>query len=293
MLRESIIGTSLPLLAIAASGLPLILSGCGADNTAVPDTGSTPDSGLDEWDASSPRRDTGSMPDSTPPSDTGPNDAGPNDTGPNDTGPHDTGPNDTGPHDTGPHDTGPNDTGPNDTGPHVCIPSASNIAISEVLVASQSGAGDLGEWFEIKNLGSCTVELAGLVLEGTDAHLTAAMYSVPSGLLAAGSRYVFAQSSSLANNHGLEFDQTYESSGIAFNNGGDSITLRYMGTVVDQLSWGASDHRPGAARELDRDTMHGGGSLGGSVWCDATNVYSSEGGLEYRGTPGVQNEGCP
>ena len=222
-------------------------------------------------------------------------DAGPRDAGrdarvsPPDSGPRDAGPP---PVDSGPRDAGPRDSGTSGT----CPPSSLNLAIVEIMIASQSGSGDLGEWFEVRNLGSCAINLAGLEIDSPTGGGTPVIHTVTSGLVTAGGFFVFAESGDAGDNHGLAVDYVYGSgtTGVVFNNSADSLSLRFGGMPIDTVSWtGSTDYRVGAARQLSRGTEAADNSMVGSGnWCDATNVYSSSGGT-FLGTPGALNAACP
>ncbi|MFK7992056.1 MAG: lamin tail domain-containing protein [Sandaracinaceae bacterium] len=259
-----------------------LVVGCASGGGAA-DAGMTPrDAGLEDAG-----RDAGFMPrdagrDSGPPVDAGPMDAGMPDGGP----------------DAGPlPDSGPTpDSGPVDSGmTGACVPAPGQVLINEVMVASQSGGGDQGEWFELRNRGSCTVNLAGLVLEGTNGAGAAVTHDVVSGLLTAGGFFLLAQNGAMAANHALPgVDYVYGdgSAGITFSNSSDSLTLTYMGATIDSIGWGSTDHQPSESRQLDRGASASGSSIGGSNWCRSTAVYSSTTGGPFRGTPGAQNADC-
>lgn len=181
-----------------------------------------------------------------------------------------------------------------DAGPPVdafvpsCPPSPGNLAIVEVMVASRSGSGDLGEWFEVKNVGACTIALAGLVIASPSAP---EIHTVGGGLLPPGSLFVFAQSDDPADNHGLTVDHVYGGA-ITFGNSADSLVLSYEGAEIDRVHWSSTSFRVGTARQRSNDATRRGGDLSLSPWCDSTNEYSSAAGGPYFGTPGIPNHGC-
>lgn len=193
--------------------------------------------------------------------------------------------------DAGSGDAGGTDSGPPridagfDAGSGLCLPSAANVEISEVLVSSQTGAGDRGEWFEIHNLSGCTVNIGGMEIEsGSVTH------TVTAGLLTAGGFLVLAQSGDSVENHNLPEDYVYGTS-LRFSNSSGTLVLRAMGMEITRMSWGSTDHRTGASRQLARGaTMST--SLGASGWCDSTDVYSMTMG-SFLGTPGALNRPCP
>ena len=167
-----------------------------------------------------------------------------------------------------------------------CGPGPANIEISEIMVSSQTGSGDLGEWFEIHNLSRCAIDLTGIQIQSGGTH------TVASGLLTAGGFFVFAQSADAAANHMLRHDYVY-GSGVRFSNSSGTLTLSAPGGAeIAHVSWGSTDHRTGASRQLgDGATMTP--SIGASAWCDSTDVYSMSAGGPYLGTPAMLNRACP
>lgn len=179
-----------------------------------------------------------------------------------------------------------------DAGMGACAPSASTIAIVEVMVSSRTGAGDLGEWFEVKNIGSCTVNLAGLVIDSPTSG-SPRTHMVTGGIVAPGESWVFAQSGDSAQNHGLGHDYVYGST-IIFENGTDSLGLTFDGAEIDRVAWTSTDFMHSASRQLSIGAMPTANSdLGTTSWCNSTNVYSSATGGPFLGTPQMNNATCP
>lgn len=247
------------------------IGGCATGGGGEDAGGGGVDSGPGGVDAG--RRDAGSvgLPDAGPP----PMDAGPGaDAGP----PFDAGP------DGGP---GMDSGGLVDSGPGGGCPADDpTITISEIMVSSQSGSGDRGEWFEIRNEASCTVDLTGLEIR-----VGAASHTITSGLLTAGGYFLLAQSMDTMENHDLTPDYVY-GTGVSFPNIGGTLSLRSGMNEVARVSWGSTDYRRGASRQLSRSASET-EPLGDSSWCDSTNVYSMASGGPYLGTPGMRNEVCP
>ncbi len=224
--------------------------------------------------------------DAGPRRDAGREDAGPptqQDAGPpsQDAGP----PEDAGP----PFDAGPGpDAGPRpDAGPGGgCSADPATVTISEIMISSQSGSGDRGEWFELRNEMPCTVSLAGVdIVSGGVTHTIAA------ATLTAGGYLVLAQSADAGENHGLTPDYVYGPS-LSFGNGGGSLSLENGGTEIARVSWGSTDYRRSASRQLSagaRETE----ALSDARWCDSTAVYSMATGGPFNGTPGMANAACP
>ncbi len=195
------------------------------------------------------------------------------------------------------HDAGPMDAG-HDAGP-ACPPeppTPTTLAITEIMIESRSGSGDYGEWFEVENLGSCPIDLTGVVIESPTGGGTPVTHTVSGGTIPPGGYFVFAQSGDPAENHSLTYDYVYGAgtTGVVFNNSTDSLQLSLSGITLDGVMWGSTDFRVGASRQLSSTASpSANGDLSTSAWCDATDVYSMAPGGPYRGTPGAANRACP
>jgi hypothetical protein len=222
-------------------------------------------------------------------------DAGNPDGGPRDAGPVDAGRTDSGVLDaSAPVDSGPLDSGTRlDAGAPTCPPTSARVAVVELMISSRSGAGDLGEWVELVNVGDCTVTLAGLQLASPSFGVgDPLVFTIPDGTLAPGARFVLAQSGVASENHGVPHDLTYAGSGIVLDNGDDWLELRLGGATLDRVSWVAGDVVHGHSRMFPDgvDVSMNASSL---LWCASTSIYSSSVGGPYRGTPRAPNGTCP
>ncbi len=154
------------------------------------------------------------------------------------------------------------------------------------MIASQTGASDFGEWFELRNRGMCPINLAGLVID-----VSGATHTVASGLLTAGGYFVFAQSGDTVQNHDLGQDYVY-GTGLRFSNGGGTLVLTHAATEIVRVTWTSTDLRIGRSRQVSNGAAMA-TSIGGAGWCDSTGVYSTATGGPYLGTPGMVNATCP
>ena len=105
-------------------------------------------------------------------------------------------------------------------GANECTPPA-NIVITEVMQNPNAVADDLGEWFEVMNLGSGTVDVGGWTIADDDTDLHVITESVPVG---AGERVVLAAVADAALNGGVDAAYAYGSD-IALDNGWDELSL--------------------------------------------------------------------
>ncbi|AKF06623.1 lamin tail domain-containing protein [Sandaracinus amylolyticus] len=197
---------------------------------------------------------------------------------------------DSGPRDSGmPIDSG-TDAGGMDSGPPTCPPTATNLAIVEVMIRTETGTEDRGEWIELLNAGDCLVDLGGLVISSPPA-----TYTIPAGhVLPAGARFVLAQSTVAAENRGLVYDLSYTGSGIVLDNSGDTLELIAGGTTIDSVTWTSATSVLKYSTEFpDSRPIAENASM--SNWCPASMsaTYSSTAGGPYYGTPGAPNGACP
>lgn len=189
--------------------------------------------------------------------------------------------------------SGARDAGPRDSGGMTCPPAPGMLVIDEVMISSVSGSGDRGEWFEVVNVGTCTIDLTGLTIvspAGTGAEKT---HTVTSGSVAPGRYFVFALDSAPAANHFLPFDYAYGTGGaedVIFNNSADWLELRSGATVIDRVAWPSGGYTNGKSRMLPGTPS----ATANDTWanlCDSTAVYSTTGGTFY-GTPQMPNGTC-
>jgi hypothetical protein len=204
------------------------------------------------------------------------------------------------PRDAGPRDAGPRDAGPRDAGrpdaPSTCAPATDRLAIVEVMIASQAGT-DRGEWFEIRNTGTCAVDLSGLVLESpTSSGSVPVTHTMTAGVVAPGDHFVLALSGDTTDNHGLPHDYVYgtgtTSADVLFNNTGDELAISFGGVEIDRVVWPSEGFVRGMSRQFPRD-LPVAMNADWAHWCDATAVFSTIAGTSYFGTPGATNGLCP
>lgn len=172
--------------------------------------------------------------------------------------------------------------------PAPCAPKTSNLALSEVMVASVAGGGDRGEWFEVRNTGACPVDLAGLEIVSPTGSGIEKKHTVSGGIVAPGAYFVFALSGDAGENHAVPYDYVYglgTADDVILNNAADWLELRVAGVAIDRVTWPSSGYVVGAshfyASSLDpllNDNW--------AAWTASSAVYSTTGGT-FRGTPGA------
>jgi beta-lactamase superfamily II metal-dependent hydrolase len=154
------------------------------------------------------------------------------------------------------------------------------IVINEVMADPSAVSDDAGEWIEVHNTGSTTVNMTGWTLQSNnDAVHTIGTLSVPAG----GYKVMITSSK---RNGGITGAYVY-GSGIVLANTSDWVVLRDgSGATVDSVAWSAS--MPAGATRGVKDPLQDNTNVNGTNWQTATTVYGSK---TDRGTPGAQNDG--
>ena len=125
-------------------------------------------------------------------------------------------------------------------GPVLCAGAlaAGDVKVVELMIASQSGVGDKGEWIELQSTRQCTLNLKGLRVEsprgtGVDkAEVTADFLVPPNGIA------VIAGSGLALDNHAVGSVAASFNATDVLKNDGDTVTV-YAGvsTVIDTLTY--------------------------------------------------------
>jgi hypothetical protein len=172
------------------------------------------------------------------------------------------------------------------------------LVINELLANPGGTISDAnGEWIELYNAGSHSVNLQGLVI--TDSAASGRRpYAVindttVSLVLPPGAYFTLGNTKNTTNNGGVPVDYAYGAS-MAFANSLDAFKIaRVYGTdtlTIDRTQYASAaiSAQNGISRELKNPALDN-SNMDGSNWADAsvTSVY----GLGGRGTPKAQNSG--
>ncbi|HEV2146305.1 MAG TPA: lamin tail domain-containing protein [Longimicrobiaceae bacterium] len=155
------------------------------------------------------------------------------------------------------------------------------IVVNEVMPNPNAVADDAGEWVEVYNWGSASVDLRGWILASNNdaAHTIATSVVVPAGGYA-----VLARNGNGGVNGGVSAAYVY-GTGLTLANSADWVALRdASGATVDSVAW--SSVPTGASRGV-ADASQDNTAMGGSNWTTQTSVYGSG----DKGTPGARNDG--
>jgi hypothetical protein len=183
----------------------------------------------------------------------------------------------------------PQDSGT--VGPPNACPSpagAGSLAVVELMIASQTGSGDKGEWVEIQNTQGCAYNLNGLHIESPRGSLVDSVDITTDYWLPPNGIFVIADSADAATNHNVPTPPlwTWNAGNTAdvLKNDGDTITISMKGTVVDNFTYpalvlysGISVSFPADCAWSDRSSF--------ARWSYSVYVWSSP----FQGTPNADN----
>jgi len=136
-----------------------------------------------------------------------------------------------------------------------------------------------GEYIEVVNIGSKPVGLMGLRLEDNSSTVTLAS----NFMLVPGRPMVFQRDGAPTRNGAQPMGMTVPYNTLQLGNGGDSVTLRRNGMVIDSLSY-TSSHPGGSGVSSERRNLLG--SQSSSNYAGAPLPF----GLGDRGSPGRMND---
>jgi len=160
-----------------------------------------------------------------------------------------------------------------------------DVKIVELMIASASGIGDRGEWVELVNTRSCTLDASGLVVESPRGTTGKDSATIPQGVLVApGAALVVADSADGQSNHGLPGVAAAFNAYDVLKNDGDTVSVYAGATLIDSLTYpkftleyGRSVAFPSDCAWSDRADW--------ARWSFSFHVWSSP----YQGTPGADN----
>jgi hypothetical protein len=114
-----------------------------------------------------------------------------------------------------------------------------DLAIVEILIASESGTGDHGEWLEVRSARDCALDLRGLHGECAVGAKVATVDVTTDVWLAARGSFVIADSTDPAVNHALPGLVVAWSGdpGDVLRNQGTTVTLLANGVLVDSVTY--------------------------------------------------------
>jgi hypothetical protein len=163
---------------------------------------------------------------------------------------------------------------------------AGDLAIVELMISSESGT-DQGEWVEVLNMRTCTLNIGGITISSPRGSIAPNSVTVPSGaLLAPGATFVVADSSSSTANHNLPGMLFSWNASNVLENDSDTVTITSSSNVIiDSITYpegtsstAVSVSFPSDCPALDRSTWE--------RWSFSFNVWTPG----FEGTPNAPND---
>ena len=167
--------------------------------------------------------------------------------------------------------------------------SAGDLVITELMTNPSQVRASWGEWVEIHNRSTSTVDLKGLKVSGSGGSFTVGTTVE----VAPGGYVVMAPNGSATNNGGLpRVDYVYSFTSFELGNRSGSLSLTYGTTTFDAVVYSIPLGFPapwGLSMSLDADYINVTDNDSGDRWCGASTQY----GAGDYGTPGAANDLCP
>jgi hypothetical protein len=161
-----------------------------------------------------------------------------------------------------------------------CI-SAGDLVITEIMPDPAAVGDPDGEYFEIYNVSSQTINLNGFILKdngGQEILIDEDVY------ISAGSFATLAAPSA-----GFEPDYQWDAEAFNLDNEADEIILEVTGMIVDEVSYSISwPYSSGYSMVLDDSAFDATSNDNSANWCTSTSTFGSG---DY-GTPGAANDDC-
>ncbi len=164
-----------------------------------------------------------------------------------------------------------------------------DVIITEIMINPSAVTDANGEWFELFNILSETVDIRGWTIED-ESGKTHTIPDTDPILIPAGTFLVLGNNSEASSNGGVSVDHQYTA--ITLNNGGDTLLVFDVnGEEIDRVDYGTGSFTvpTGGSLNLDPDGFGLNDNDDGANWCASTTPIGT--GLD-SGTPGSPNETC-
>lgn len=114
---------------------------------------------------------------------------------------------------------------------------AGDLAVVEMMIASRSGSGDLGEWVEVQSTRDCWLRLNGVTVTSPRGAAAPNTASVDGLELAPRGTFVVADSLETVNNHGLPGTVYAWNASDVLKNDGDSVVVARGAIEIDRVTY--------------------------------------------------------
>ena len=163
---------------------------------------------------------------------------------------------------------------------------AGDVKIVEIMISSQSGSGDKGEWVELQSTRACILDIKGLTVSSPRGTSTDSATVASDVYVQPGGSFVVADSSVSTDNHGLPnatLAATWNTYDV-LKNSGDTVDVTAGGATIDSLTYPAFTLTPGRSISFPADCTWA-DRASWTRWSMSFNVWQSP----FEGTPGADN----
>jgi hypothetical protein len=167
-----------------------------------------------------------------------------------------------------------------------------DLVITEIMNNPAAVADNLGEWFEVLNNSSNTIDLAGFSILHQANMPTAVEAISQSIVLLPGEYAVLGVNADPTTNGNVSVDYQYSAS-VSLNNTSDYLAIQDAAlNIIDEVNYSETSGLDpnGKTRNLDPLFMSAIDNDSDTHFCEATTTIV--GGTDL-GTPGTQNDACP
>ena len=172
--------------------------------------------------------------------------------------------------------------------PAATCPAVGAIIITEIMQNPAAVGDDKGEYFEVYNTTSSSIDLLGWILKDTSS--SSEIHTIASSVVVPANGYaVLGVKSDISTNGSVTVNYEY-GAGYFLGNGADDIVLECGGNTIDQVDWDGGTEFPdptGKSMELATNKYSATDNDNGANWAEATSEIVSGGDL---GTPGKAND---
>lgn len=174
-----------------------------------------------------------------------------------------------------------------------CLPSTcaavGSVIITEIMQNPAAVSDDKGEYFEVYNTTSSSIDLQGWVIKAGSTTSPNEHTISTSVVIPANGYVVFGENSDDSTNGGVTVDYQYDSS-LYLGNGSSKVVVECGSNVIDEVTYDNGNTFPdptGKSMELATNKYSASENDNGANWAEATSEIVSGGDL---GTPGKAND---
>jgi len=159
------------------------------------------------------------------------------------------------------------------------------LLLTEIMIDPDIVSDDVGEWFEIRNVGSLDIDLKDIEVRGPDGDSFSFSTSV---IVAPDAQVVIATSGDSAVNGGFQANYVYSIDDLKLSNEGGNLSLWVNNALIDSVIWDTFPNEKGHSISLDPSAFNATENDLAEHWCAAADRF----GAGDYGSPGILNAAC-